>query len=67
MGGTPYIKSKSNTTSKSYGSHSWRVMVLLFMQSKDEFYKHYRQRSIVSLCLLPQRSGVEGAVAFVPV
>ena len=24
MGGTPYIKPKSNTISKSHGSHSWR-------------------------------------------
>ena len=64
MGGTPYIKSKSNTTSKSYGSHSWRVMVLLFMQSRDEFYKHYRQRSIVEsvFAALKERRGRGGSL-----
>ena len=34
MGGTPYMKPKPNTISKSYGSHSWRVMALLFMQNR---------------------------------
>ena len=66
MGGTPYIKPKSNTISKSYGSHSWRVMVPLFMQSKDEFYKHYHQRSIVeSVFAAPkERCGRGGSLRY---
>ena len=47
MGGTPYVKPKSNTTAKSKGSRSWRKMVLEFMKNRTQFDTHYRQRSIV--------------------
>ena len=64
MGGTPYIKPKSNTISKSYGSHSWRVMVLSFMQNRDEFDEHYHQRSIVEsvFAALKERRGRGGSL-----
>ena len=39
-------------------------MVLLFMQSKDEFYKHYHQRSIVEsvFAALKERRGRGGSL-----
>ena len=34
MGGTPFIKPKSNTTPKSRGSHSWKEMVMMYLTNK---------------------------------
>ena len=47
MGGTPFIKPKSNTTPKSLGSHSWKKMVTMYLKNLDKFNDHYHQQSIV--------------------
>ena len=44
---TPYIKPKKNTTTNSKGSQSWKRMVSLFQENKDEFDVHYHKRSLV--------------------
>ncbi|MYB30562.1 MAG: hypothetical protein F4Y18_05960 [Cenarchaeum sp. SB0663_bin_5] len=59
------VKLKSNILSKSYGSHSWRVMGLSFMQNKDELDRHYQSSRVYICC--PEGAAGNGEVAFVPV
>ena len=40
MGGTPFIKPKSNTTPKSRGSHSWKEMVMMYLTNQKKFNDH---------------------------
>jgi len=46
-GRTPYIKPKKNSKVKAKGSQAWRSMVKLYREDKNEFEKHYHQRSLV--------------------
>ena len=43
---TPFVHPKSNTTSKSKGSHAWKMMVEMYQNSKEEFDGRYHKRSI---------------------
>jgi transposase len=47
IGATAYIPFKSNATGKSKGSRVWNKMYHYFMMNKEEFMKHYHQRSNV--------------------
>ena len=44
---TPFIKLKSNTKRNAEGSWSWREMVTMYQDNREEFDKHYHQCSIV--------------------
>jgi len=46
-GRTPYIKPKKNSKVKARGSQAWRSMIKLYREDKEEFNKHYHQRSRV--------------------
>ena len=46
LGMTPFVRPKSNTTSKSKGSHAWKMMVEMYQNSKEEFDGRYHKRSI---------------------
>ena len=46
LGMTPFVHPKSNTTSKSKGSHAWKMMVEMYQNSKEEFDGRYHKRSI---------------------
>ena len=64
MGGTPFIKPKSNTTPKSRGSRSWKEMVTMYLKNLDKFNDHYHQRSIVEsvFAALKIRRGMGGSL-----
>lgn len=47
IGATAYIPFKSNATGRSRGSYMWRKMYHFFQFHKEEFLKHYHQRSNV--------------------
>jgi len=47
IGAVPYIPFKSSTTGKARGSLFWTKMYHYFMLNREEFLKHYHQRSNV--------------------
>jgi transposase len=47
LGRIPFIKPKKNTCRNARGSHAWKDMVSLYMDSEDEFNEHYHKRSLV--------------------
>lgn len=47
LGGVPYIPFKENSTSKPQGTRIWRKMFHYFQFNKDDFLKHYHNRSNV--------------------
>lgn len=46
-GRTPIIKPKRNTTIRKRGSQSWRDMMTLWFEEKENFLERYHQRSRV--------------------
>jgi len=46
-GRRPYIKPKKNTMVRARGSQAWRSMLKLYREDREEFDKHYHQRSRV--------------------
>jgi transposase len=46
-GRVPYIKPKKNSRLKAKGSQAWRDMLKLYREDREEFDKHYHQRSRV--------------------
>ena len=47
IGATAYIPFRSNATGRSRGSCIWRKMYHFFQFNKEEFLRHYHQRSNV--------------------
>lgn len=64
MGGTPFIKPKSNTISNSRGSYSWKEMVIMYLKNLAKFNDHYHQRNIVEavFAALKERRGRGGSL-----
>ena len=64
MGGTPFIKPKSNIIPKSGGSYSWKEMVTMYLTNQDRFNDHYHKRSIAEavFAALKERRGRGGSL-----
>lgn len=47
LGGVPYVPFKENSNGKPQGSYIWRKMFHYFQFNRDDFLKHYHNRSNV--------------------
>jgi len=51
IGAVAYIPFKSDTSGKARGSFTWKKMYYYFMLKRDEFLRHYHQRSNVETAI----------------